>query len=168
MLGSGSQVVCILIDLNTALKNCSIVVPLVKEHSKCEIAQDVSNIPVSRENSTISFEGSSIFISSPVLRNIILTSKMKDPFELIPLMRRTARDFDLAQIKKSAFLLGNAVTHSDDLNTWLYGANVGLITRKKILCHSRQHQNLNFLQKQTHSVHYLEYNNAKCSRNINY
>jgi hypothetical protein len=38
MLGSVSQAVCILVDLNTALVNCNIIVPLVQELSKCETA----------------------------------------------------------------------------------------------------------------------------------
>jgi hypothetical protein len=46
MLGLGSQANFILVDLKTALTNCNIIVPMVEEFSKCETAQDVSNIPV--------------------------------------------------------------------------------------------------------------------------
>jgi hypothetical protein len=76
MLGLGSQAVCILVDLTTALE-----VPMVQELSKCETAQDVSNIPASGEIGMVSFEGLAIFIPGPVQRRVILTSNTKDPFE---------------------------------------------------------------------------------------
>jgi hypothetical protein len=40
-------------------------------------------------------------------------------------MARTAKDFDLAQTENNAILQGNAFTHSDNHNTWLYGMKVG-------------------------------------------
>ncbi len=46
MFGLGSQAICILIALNTALTNCNIVVPMLQELSDCETAQDGSTIPV--------------------------------------------------------------------------------------------------------------------------
>jgi hypothetical protein len=73
----------------------------------------------------VGFKGSAIFIPDPVLRNAILMSNTKDPFKLIPLMTRAAREFDLAQTEKNAILQGNAFTHSDALNAWLYGVKVG-------------------------------------------
>jgi hypothetical protein len=56
MLGLGSQAVCILVNLNTTLANCNII----KELSKSETAQEVSNNPVPGENDTVGFKGSSI------------------------------------------------------------------------------------------------------------
>jgi hypothetical protein len=79
----------------------------------------------------VSFKESAIFIPGPVLRNSIPTSNTKDPFELIPLMTRTAREFDFAQTKSNTILQGNAITHSDDLNTWLFGMKMGLINKTR-------------------------------------
>jgi hypothetical protein len=110
----GTQAICILIDLKTALTNCNIIVPMVQELSECETAQD-SNIPVPEITGMVGVKGSAIFIPRPVLRNTILMSNTKDPFELITLMTRKARAFDLAQTKRSTILEG------DDLNAWLYG-----------------------------------------------
>jgi hypothetical protein len=44
-------------------------------------------------------------------------------------MAKTAREFDLAQTKSNIILQGNAITHSDDLYTWLYGMKVGSIKK---------------------------------------
>jgi hypothetical protein len=96
MLGLRSKAVCILVDLKTAIANCNIIVPMVQELSACETAQDVSNIPVPGQNGMVGFKVLAVFIPGSVLRNAILTSNTKDPFELIPLMTRTAREFDLA------------------------------------------------------------------------
>ena len=79
----------------------------------------------------VSFKESAIFIPGPVLRNSIPTSNTKDPFELIPLMTRTAREFDLAQTKNNRILQGNAFTHSDNLKAWLHGMKVGSITETR-------------------------------------
>jgi hypothetical protein len=56
MLGSGFQAICILIDLNTALANCNIIIPTVQERSECEIAQGVSNILVPGDHNMVGFE----------------------------------------------------------------------------------------------------------------
>ncbi len=111
MLGLGSQAICILIDLKTALTNCNIVVPTVHKLYECETAHDLSIIPVPEETGMVGFEGLAIFIPGPVLRNAILMSNTKDPFELIlTLMTRTAREFDLAQTKNNTILQGKAIT----------------------------------------------------------
>jgi hypothetical protein len=104
MLGLGSQAVCILVNLNTALAKCNIFVPMVQELSICVTAQDVSNIPVPGEIGMVGFVGSAIFIPGPVLRNAILTSNTKDLFELIPLITKIAGEFDLAQNEKIEIL----------------------------------------------------------------
>ncbi len=127
----GSQAICILIDLKTALTNCNILIPAVQELSECETAQDISSIPVPEETGMVGFKRSVVFISDPVLRNAILMSNTKDPFKLIPLMTRTARDFDLAQTKNNTTLQGNVISHSDNLNTWLYNVKVGSINETR-------------------------------------
>jgi hypothetical protein len=104
---------------------------MVQELSKCENAQDISNIPVPGENGIIGLECSAIFSPGPVLKNAILTLNTKEPFKLIPLMTRTAREFDLAQTKNNRILQGNAFTHSDNLKAWLHGMKVGSITETR-------------------------------------
>jgi hypothetical protein len=131
MLGSRSRAVCILVDLSTTPLNCNISVPTFQELSKCETAQEVLNISVPGEIGTVGFKGSENFIPGPVLRNTILMSNTKDPFKLILLTTRTARDFDLAQNANNKILQGNAVTHSDNLNAWLYGMKVGSISKAR-------------------------------------
>jgi hypothetical protein len=79
----------------------------------------------------VGFEGSAIFIPGPVLRSAILMSNTKDPFRLIPLMTRTAREFDLAQTKNNTILQEKTITHSDNLNAWLYSMKVGSINKKR-------------------------------------
>jgi hypothetical protein len=111
--------------------NCNIFVPTVQELFNCETAQDISNIPVPGEIGMVGFEGSAIFIPGPVLKNAILTSNTKHPFELIPLITKTARESDLLQNENNKILQGNSFTHSDDLNAWLYGMKVGSITKTR-------------------------------------
>jgi hypothetical protein len=55
------------------------------------------------------------------LRNAIIESNPKDPFELIHIIYRIAKTFDQELNTTSA------VTHADDLCAWLYGAKTGLI-----------------------------------------
>jgi hypothetical protein len=71
MLGLGSHTTYVLIDLRMALADCKIVVPAVTDLLDCKTAQDVANIPAPEENGLVGFEGSSIFIPAPVLRNAI-------------------------------------------------------------------------------------------------
>jgi hypothetical protein len=104
---------------------------MVQKLSKCETAQEVSNIPVPGENGMVGFEGSAIVIPGPVLRNAILMSNTKDPFKLIPLMTRTARKFELAQTKNNAILQGNTITHSDNLSAWLYSMKMRSINKTR-------------------------------------
>jgi hypothetical protein len=78
----------------------------------------------------VGFEGSAIFIPGPVLRNSLMLNT-KDPFKLIPLVTRTARESDLAQTKNNTILQGKEITHSDDLNPWLYGIKVGSINKTR-------------------------------------
>jgi len=53
----------------------------VTDLSNCESAQDVANITAPEENGLVGFEGSSIFIQAPVLRNAILASGTNEAFE---------------------------------------------------------------------------------------
>jgi hypothetical protein len=55
------------------------------------------------------------------LRNPIIESNSKDPFELILIIYRIARTFDQEHNTTSA------KTHTDDLCAWLYGVKTGLI-----------------------------------------
>ena len=55
------------------------------------------------------------------MRNAIIESNPKDPFELIHIIYRIAKTFDQELNTTSA------VTHADDLCAWLYGAKTGLI-----------------------------------------
>jgi hypothetical protein len=164
MLGLGSQAVCILIHLNTAVGNCNIVVPTVQDLSESETTQDISNIPVPGENDIVSFEGSAILILGPILINAILMSNTKDPFKLIPLMTRIAKEFDIAQTENNAILQGNAINHSDNLNAWLYSMKVGSINEDTL---SLQMTSKFQCFVTTLSVHYINHNNDKCSRSSN-
>jgi hypothetical protein len=50
MLGMGTQAVSVLVDLNSALANCNIIVPTVNELSGCKTAQEVEDIPIPATN----------------------------------------------------------------------------------------------------------------------
>ncbi len=52
--------------------------------------------------------------------------KTKNPFELIPIISQAARSFD-----KEHKLEATAVTHADDLNTWLYRVKTGLVPKTR-------------------------------------
>jgi len=115
MLGLGAHTMYIFIDLRTALADCQIVVPAVTDLSDCESAQDVANIPAPEENGLIDFDGSSIFIPAPVLRNAILRSGTNEPFELIPIVTEAARNFD-SDHEEDEMITNLTITHADDLN----------------------------------------------------
>ena len=65
MIGMGSQAVSVLVDLNSALANCNIIVPTVLDLSGCTTAQEVEDIPTPT-GGVIGFEGSSIYIPGPI------------------------------------------------------------------------------------------------------
>jgi hypothetical protein len=86
MIGFGARAASILPDLNSAFVDTRIVVPSVQDLAACESAEEVANIPAPNKNGVVGFEGSAIFIPGPVLRNAIIESNSKDPFELIPII----------------------------------------------------------------------------------
>jgi hypothetical protein len=130
MIGLEAQATWVQINLVSALANCNIVVPTVHKLSACTIAQEVAVIPVPEENGVVRFGGSAIFILAPALRNAILALNTQNPVELIPLMSATARAFDAAHAN-DVNMVCTAITHSDDLNAWLYGVKQGLINETK-------------------------------------
>jgi hypothetical protein len=66
MLGLGPHAIWVLLDLKMAFTDLSIMVPLVQDLAGCISAEQVQNIPAPEENSLVGFEGSAIFIPSPV------------------------------------------------------------------------------------------------------
>ena len=129
MLGMGPQAVSVQVDLNSALADCNIIVPTVQELAECRTAQDVADIPAPNNIGLVGFEGSAIFIPGPVLRDAILNANTTNPSELIPIVSAAARVFDLEHAAET--MNGNAVTHGDDLNAWLYGVHIGSITETR-------------------------------------
>ncbi len=69
------------------------------------------------------------------LRSSLIRLNTRDPFELISLVTRTARDFDLAQIKNNTILQGNAGTHSENLKHLALWCESELNNQNKILYH---------------------------------
>ena len=135
MLGMGTQSVSVLVKFNLALANCNIIVPTVKELSRCKTAQEVKDIPIPATNGLVVFKGSAIFIPGPFLQDAIITSNSNDPFGLIPLMNSRARDFETKVADILAEMNGNPVNHADNSNAWLYGIKQGTIleTRYSVL-----------------------------------
>ncbi len=125
MLGLGPQAVCVLLDLNMAFADLSIVVPSVQDLAGCNSAEEVANITAPEENSLVGFEGSVIFIPRSVLQNSILMSNTKNSFKLIPIISNKARSFDIHEFKATA------ATHADDLNAWLYSMKIGLVPKMR-------------------------------------
>jgi hypothetical protein len=122
LIGLGDRATAVLLDLNTAFQNLQMTVPSVRDLSECESAEEITNLALGVE---IGFGGSAIFIPGPVLRNTIIESNSRDPFELIPIIFRAARSFDLEHQG------AGAVTHADDLCAWLYGMKVGQVTETR-------------------------------------
>jgi hypothetical protein len=104
MLGVGSRVTCVLLDLKTAFKDIKLILPTVHDLAECKSAKEVASIPAPEEEGLVGFEGSAIFIPGPILRNAIIKSNSKIPFELIPIISITGKDFgqrELIQHKSS-------------------------------------------------------------------
>ncbi len=131
-MGLGNQATYILIDSKTALGDCRIIVPTVAELAECKTAKGVANIPVPDKNDLVGFEGSTVFIPSPLLRNAILASDTNEPFELIPILIVTAaaRAFNLEH-EEDETMVSKAITHADNLNAWLNGVKAGSINKTR-------------------------------------
>ena len=71
-------------------KYALIVVPTVQQLAECKTAQDVADIPAPNANGLVGFEGSTIFIPGPVLRDAILNANTTTPSELIPIVSEAA------------------------------------------------------------------------------
>ena len=130
MLGLCVHAIYALINLRTALVDCQILVPAVTDLSNCKTAEEVPNIPVPKEDGLISFKGSSVFIPAPILCNAFLASGTNKPFKLIPIITDAARNFD-SEHEEDETMTSLALTHSDDLNAWLYSVRVGLINKTR-------------------------------------
>jgi hypothetical protein len=102
------------------------IVPSVHNLAGCNSVNEVANIPEPKEKGLVGFEGSAIFIPGPVLWNTIIASNKKNPFKLIPIISRATRSFD-----KEHEFKATAITHTDNLSTWLYGVKVGLVPKTK-------------------------------------
>jgi hypothetical protein len=83
----GPQAVSILINLNSALANCYIIVPTIDKNLGCTSDQEVKDIPNPVEG-VPGFEGSAIYIPGPIFRNAIIASNSTDCFKLIPLIQQ--------------------------------------------------------------------------------
>ncbi len=81
----------------------------------------MANLQAPEEDAVLGFEGSAVYIPGPVLRNIIIESTSRDPFELIPILAQAAKAFDQEHAG------AKAVEHADDLCAWLYSVKAGLI-----------------------------------------
>jgi hypothetical protein len=130
MIRMGSKAKSVLIDLNSALVDCNLIVHTVQELSNCKTAQNVANIPAPGDIGLVGFEGLAIFIPGPVLRSTILTSNTTDPFKLILLITATTRTFDLENNNIEGMRV-NAITCTDNLNAWFYGVCLGRITETR-------------------------------------
>jgi hypothetical protein len=67
MLGMGTQSVSVLVNLNSALANCNIIVPTFDKLTRCKTAQEVEDIPFPATNWLVGFKGLAIFIPGPFL-----------------------------------------------------------------------------------------------------
>jgi hypothetical protein len=67
MLRMGTQSVNVLVDLNSALANCNIIVPTIDELSGCKAALEVEDIRIPATNGLVGFERSAIFVPGPFL-----------------------------------------------------------------------------------------------------
>jgi hypothetical protein len=130
MIGLGAQATWVKINLTSALADCNIIVPTVKELAACTTAQEVAAILAPNVIGLNGFKGSAIFIPAPALRNAILASNTQDPCKLIPLMSETGRAFDAAHAN-GGNMNSAATNHSDDLNALLFGVKEGVINKTR-------------------------------------
>lgn len=121
MIGFGNKATAVLLDLNSAFQSLQIRVPGVLELAGCKSAEDVANLQAPEADAELGFEGSAIYIPGPVLRNTIIQSASRNPFELIPILSQAAKAFHEGHAD------AKAVEHADDLCAWLYGVKAGLI-----------------------------------------
>jgi hypothetical protein len=132
MLGMGRQAVSFLVNLNSALANCDIIVPTVDELLGCTTAQEVEDIQIPTKGKP-GFKGSSIYIPDPIFQNAIILLGSTNPFKLIPLMNTTARAFEAKARNGPSALNGNPINHADNINAWLYGVRQGTIPKTRYL-----------------------------------
>ena len=91
LIGLGNKATAVLLDLNSAFQSIRIRVPGVLELAACDSAEDVANLQAPEEDAVLGFEGSAVYIPGPVLRNIIIESTSRNPFELIPILAQAAK-----------------------------------------------------------------------------
>lgn len=137
MLGMGPQAVCVLVDLNSALANCDIIVPTANELLACTTVQEVEAIapPARALRNANDFEGSAVFIPGPLFRNAIIASGTTNPLQLIPLITATARAFEVRVNDEGIVCNGDPVSHASNIHSWLFGVSQGTIgeTRYSVL-----------------------------------
>jgi hypothetical protein len=73
----------------------------------------------------VGFEGSAIFIPSPVFQNAMLMLNTKNPSKLIPIISKKARSFDIPKFQSTA------VHHAEDLSAWLYGVKIVVVPKTR-------------------------------------
>ncbi len=148
----GSQSVSVLVNLNSALANCNIIVLTVAKLSRCKTAQaqEVKDILIPTTNGLVGFKRSAIFISGQFLQDAIIRLNSNDPFDLIPLMNSRARDFETEVADILAEMNRNPGNHAEDLNAWLYGIKQGTIPeiRYSVLPDDDKITQFNFQQHQ--------------------
>jgi hypothetical protein len=127
MLGLDPHAICVLLDFKTAFVDISIVVRLVQDLARCISAKEVAKIPALEWDGLVEFEGSAIFIPSPVFQNAILTSNTKNSSKLIPIILKEGRSFDVQEFQS------NAVHHTYNLNAWLHGMKNRIGTQDMVL-----------------------------------
>jgi hypothetical protein len=90
-----------------------------------------------------------------------------------------AKEFDLAQTESSTILQGNAITHSDNLNAWLYGVKVGSINetrysvtlddvRNSMLCNNQHFQSITLTRTMSNATGVANLDNASVISQLTY
>ena len=94
-------------------------------------------------------------------------------------MKPPAKEFDLAQTESSTILRGNAITHSDNLNAWLYGVKVGSINETRysvtpddvqnsILCNNQHFQSITLTRTMSNATGAAHLDNASVISQLTY
>ena len=109
---------CVELVLSSALADCNFDAPSLRDYKTCKEAKELANIPT---NGNGTFNGLSMFIVAPFVRDAVIGAGTKDPLELIPIVIHAREQFD----RDNAALDENydkGIDHSEMFADWLQGA----------------------------------------------
>eukprot|EP00957_Ditylum_brightwellii_P029822 2255616-Ditylum_brightwellii.AAC.1 len=130
MIGLGPTAIGVLLNKKVALEDCKLVAPKIEDIVLCATGKDIEALTCLGQNGAVTFPGSATFILTPWLRESILNLEIIDPFELIKIALKEAKEFDEAH-KDEPNTGGTEVEHAEDFSLWAYRVGKGLVKESR-------------------------------------